>query len=297
MGENQPVSMSIESKIIQAIRGKRPGFANITEQHLEPIQDKVYRLWTTPSYFIKWIPDNDRLGQNEIWVNQTILQKEDALAPCLIFTIRLDEGSVAGWEWLEGIDLRHQHRDYLPQAFAKLGQFHANQRHEGVVYSLITRQGYNTPKELLESEHKFLCTYHDDEITRKAMSAFSVLEAGYPTYIHGDLHPGNIHLTGKGIRFVDWSYSISSLSLFDLSYVETICFEATDGNEWWSITPDKSKKVLPAYFDASGLEEDHIDQILQAVMLWTKLWAYYNSIRLENKSVAIKCKQQIRQLI
>jgi thiamine kinase-like enzyme len=287
------IPMSMEEKIIRALKQNRPECANLDEQHLEHIQEGVYHLHTTPPYFLKWIPNDDRLGQNEIWVNQTILQKCDFPTPHLKFTIKLEEGAIACWEWLDGIDLRHQHRDYLPQAFAQLGRFHTQQRHDHTVYSLITHHGFVTIKELLKAELDFLCTYHDASIVRKAKAAFSLLELGYPTYIHGDMHPGNIRLVEKSLKFVDWGYCISSLNLFDLGYIETVHFQSAEENGWWNIAPDEAKTVLPAYFEASGLDRTNIDQIQQAVMLWSKLWSYYNCVKNDKKTEAVKCKRDI----
>jgi thiamine kinase-like enzyme len=285
--------MNIKDKIIQALKQKRPEFANIDAQYLEHVQEHAYRLHTAPSYFVKWIPNDDRLGQNEILVNQTILQKSTISTPRLEFTIKLEEGWIACWEWLDGTDLRYQHRDYLPQAFSQVGCFHAQLRHQQTVYSLITHQRFDTIKELLKDELKFLCAYHDDSVVLQAKTAFSLLELGYPTYIHGDLHPGNIRLAGKSLRFVDWGYCISSLNLFDLGYVETIHFGGAEENEWWNIPPNEAKTVLPAYFEASGMNRNNIDQIQQAVMLWSKLWSYHNCVRNDKKVEALKCRQDI----
>jgi len=285
--------MNQEDKIIQTLKEQRREFSNIDKQQLEHVQERAYHLHTAPSYFLKWIPNDDRLGQNEIWVNQTILQKCDFSTPSLKFTIKLEEGSIACWKWLDGTDLRHQNRDYLPQAFAQLGRFHAQQRHQQTVYSLITHQGFDTIKELLKAELDFLCTYHDASVIRKAKTAFLLLELGYPTYIHGDMHPGNLRLMGNSLRFVDWGYCISSVNLFDLGYIETVRFQSTEESGWWNITPDEAKTVLPAYFEASGLDCNNIDQIQRAVMLWSKLWSYYNCVKNDKKTEAVKCKQDI----
>lgn len=289
--------MSLENEIIQALKNKVPEFASINEQQLEYIQAGAYCLHTTPSYFIKWIPNSDQLGQNEIWVNQNILKKVDIPTPRLICTIKAEEVSIACWEWLDGKDLRFQHRDWLPLAFAKLGEFHAQQHNNQPVYSPTTLRSYNTISELLKTELEFLCSYHDSYVLQKARSLFSLLELGYPTYIHGDLHPGNIRLIGNNLKFVDWSYCKNSLSLFDLSYIETISFEGAVANEWWQITPEESALILPLYYKACGLNEFDFKQTHHAVMLWSKLWSYSNCIKNDNKNEALICRQHIDQLI
>lgn len=289
--------MSLENEIIQALKNQVSEFADINEQQLEPIQEGAYQLHTDPSYFIKWIPNGDQLGQNEIWVNQNILKKINIPTPRLICTIKTAKGSIACWEWLDGEDLRFQHRDWLPLAFTKLGKFHAKQHNNQPVYSLITHRSFNTISELLKIELEFLCSYHDNSVLQKARSIFSLLEFGYPTYIHGDLHPGNIRLIGNSLKFVDWSYCKNSLSLFDLSYIETINFDGAELNGWWNITPEESVSVLHSYYNACGLNRFDFKQTHYAVMLWAKLWSYFNCISNNNKNEAIVCRQHIDQLI
>lgn len=205
---------------------------------------------------------------------------------------------MAGWEWLDGNDLRYQNRDLLPQAFEQLGNFHLEQRHTGQVYSLVTHQPYATIKDLLEGELTFLTAFHDKSVRKEVARAFSLLEAGFTTYIHGDMHPGNLRITEQGLKFVDWGYCISSLSLFDLGYIHTVNFEdRADKAPWWCITPEEAQLVLPAYYAACGLGGHNYNQIHWAVMLWRELWAYYNSIQHENLFASEKCKQHIEQLI
>ena len=289
--------MSVENTIIDALKTKSTEFAEIDEHELEFVQENSYHLHTTPPYFIKWISDRDSHGKNEIWVNQTILQKASIPTPRLVFTVKVAEASIACWEWLEGSDLRHQHRDLLPQAFAQLGYFHAQQRHNNPVYSLITHRSHDTIRELLKADLDFLGAYHDNSIRHKAAGAFSLLESGYPTYVHGDLHPGNIRLTKNGLRFVDWGYCTSSLCLFDLGYIQTSNFDSPESDDWWIISPDEANSVLPAYYEACGLHLNNYNQIHQAVMLWSKLWEYYNCIKNENKKGLEICRRQIDHLI
>lgn len=289
--------MNVENEIIQALKSKVPEFANINEQQLELIQEGAYHLHTTPSYFIKWIPSGDQRGQNEIRINQTILKKVNIPTPQLFCVVKTTEGSIACWEWLDGKDLRFQYRDWLPLAFAKLGEFHAQQHNDHPVYSLITHRSFNTISELLKIELEFLCSYHDSFVLQKARSIFSLLELGYPTYIHGDLHPGNIRLIGNDLKFVDWSYCKYSLSLFDLGYIETISFDGAELNEWWRITPEESASVLPSYYNACGLSGFDFKQTHYAVMLWSKLWSYSNCIKNDNKNEALVCRQHIEQLM
>lgn len=289
--------MKLESNILRALREQKPEFANINEKYLEQVQEHAYHLHATHPLFVKWFSKDDTLGKNEIRVNQRVLQKHEDLAPRLIQIIQLEDGVIGCWEWLTGSDLRYKYRNYLPKAFAKLGNFHKAHRHDQVIYSLITQQAYNTSKELLEAEYKFLCSYHEDEIAKKAKPIFSKLETGFPTNVHGDLHPGNIKLSNGELKFIDWGYSKSSINLFDLSYVETIHCEDSNANEWWVIAPKEAQEVLSAYFGAIGMPVEKIDQIHRAVMLWTKLWAYYNCVRYKNQAEAERCKRNINCIL
>ena len=271
--------------------------ANITEESLEPVQEHAYHLRATPPLFVKWISNDDILGQNEIKINRAAFQNETNIAARLIHTVQLADGVIGCWEWLTGSDLRKMHRNHLPEAFAQLGHFHAKHRHNQVVYSLITQKAYDTPRELLAAEHQFLCSYHDAEVVQRAKPMFSWLEAGFPTQIHGDLHPGNLKLHEGKVRFLDWGYSRSSLNLFDLGYIETIRFDVSNENEWWTITPQEAPAVLAAYYVAVGKPVENIDQIHRAVMLWAKLWSYYNCVRYENEVAAERCKRHINHIL
>jgi thiamine kinase-like enzyme len=185
----------------------------------------------------------------------------------------------------------------LPKAFTQLGKFHISQRHNQAVYSLLTYQAYDTPNELLAAEHEFLCSFHEDEIAQKAKPVFSKLEIGFPTIVHGDLHPGNIKLHAGKLKFIDWSYSRSSLNLFDLSYIETICDSDLSENKWWQITLTEAPEVLLAYYDAIGEPVENIGEIQRAITLWAKLWAYYNCVKYEDEVEAKKRKREIIHIL
>jgi hypothetical protein len=289
--------MCVEDRIIQALKTGRSQFAMVEPDQLEPLQDGVYHLRTTPPYFIKWIPEDDLLGNNEIWVNQAILSKASIPTPRLIFTIKVVGASIAVWEWLEGLDLRYQHRDWLPRAFTLLGHFHAEQRHVGRMESLITHHSFESVKDLLKAELGFLCTGLENHVCKKAAWAFSLLEAGYPTLVHGDAHPGNIRLTDAGLKFVDWGYCASSLNLFDLGYIQNISQPRPVSDEWWHITKDEAGLVLSAYYDACGIKNPDIDRIQWAVVFWSKLWGYHNCLKKGDPIEAETVRLQINELI
>ncbi len=289
--------MGIINKIIAALKTTGPEFAQLKESDFEPVQENAFCLRTSPPFFIKYIADDDDLGNNEIWVNQTILPTASILNPRLIFTIKTTDATIAGWEWLDGADLHEQHRDLLPKAFEQLGYFHAQQRHNNPVSSLITRRTFTTIPDLLKAEFEFLLTFHDNSVCHHAKIAISLLETGYPTYIHGDVHPGNIRLTSQGLQFVDWGYCTSSLCWFDLGYVQTIILDDTQDQDWWCITPDEAQLVLPAYSLACGVDTYDYKQIHPAVMFWSELWAYNNCVRTGNEVDARISRQHLERLM
>lgn len=288
----------MKNKIIRSLRENLPSLRGVTSEDLEVVQERAYRLLIAPPWFVKWIPADDELGQNEIKVDQTVLQGWESVAPRLLHVLHLEDGVIGCWEWLDGDDLRYHWRDLLPRAFAKLGRFHLAHRYSGEVFSLVTQEVYGSPKELLEAEYQLLCSYHGERMAREAKPYFSLLlEVGFPTQIHGDLHPGNIRLHAGDVRLVDWGYSRRSLNLFDLSYVEAIRQEPVDLEEWWIITPEESLGVLSAYGAVVGVPAEKMLQVQHAVMVWAKLWAYHNSVRHGNKSAAERSRQQIVQVL
>jgi hypothetical protein len=290
--------VSVESIVVEALKTKIPELAHGEEFTLEIIQENAYHLHTHPPYFVKYIADGDRLGRNEIWANQTIMPEATIPRPTLVFTVKTVDATIICWEWLDGIDLRYQQRNLLPQAFEQLGYFHAQQRHTNPVSSLVTHGTYDTLKDLLEAELAFLTRYHAEAVRQEVMTAFTLLETGFATYLHGDLHPGNIRITEQGLKFVDWGYCTSSLCFFDLGYIQTINFDdPEEDNHWWCITPEEAQLVLPAYYKACGLGGYDYFHIHRAVMLWSKLWAYHNCIKNGDEFSAEKCRKHIARLI
>ena len=286
--------MRIESEIIKALK---PKFTQADETLLDPVQQNAFHLRTSPPYFIKWIPENDTRGNNEIWVNQNILANAKIPTPKLVCTAKTENATIICWEWLEGTDLRLQHRDKLPEAFALLGAFHAEYRCEKSGESLVTRRIYKSPGELIAADLEFLCSLHDTNVYTLSKKILKILEEGFPTYIHGDMHPGNIRSTRNGLKIVDWGYCQQSLNFFDLGYIQSEDL-VTDGSDpWWNITPAETGKVLPGYY--ASCELSHLDpyQVQHAVMLWSELWSYSNAIKNGIHSGAEIAKQNIARLI
>ncbi len=108
----------------------------------------------------------------------------------------------------------------------------------------------------MDAELDFLTgwyTVERDTVKAKCREMWRTLAAGYPTLIHGDLHPGNLRLTTRGLFFVDWGYARQTLNFFDLDYVRLLPMPGETEQPWWLITPDEATAVLPAYFAACGL--------------------------------------------
>ncbi len=294
--------MDIELEIISILKKRSHSeFAGVEVHHLEHVQELAYRLHhKNRSYFIKWIPPDDQYGLNEIQVNREIAAKANSPVPRLLFVSQTERASLACWEWLEGVDLRHQHRHLLPDAFARLGEFHSAQRHDQFVYSPTTHQAFASIREMLKDEVDFLCSAYDGSAKSQCGSILSLLEVGYPTLIHGDMHPGNIYFTEAGLKFVDWGYSIRSLNLFDLDYVQSLSLNTpvnTSELSWWVITPSESEPVLRAYFNTCGLGGLDYKQTHLAVMLWGELRACHNSLANNDQAGAAVCHQNIERLI
>jgi len=280
-----------------ALRAHVAELTQVTDQSLEPIQENAYRLATQPAYFVKLIADEDRLGQNELRVHQDILKKAQIPRPELVYQMKIPGATIACWDWLEGTDLRYQGRDWLVQAFEHLGRFHAQQRHEGPLESPVTQRRYDTVEDLLEVDLATLVRQHPETVRKAALKARGLLGMGYATFIHGDMHPGNLRLAREGLKFVDWGYCIPSLNLFDLGYIETVELDDPgEGTPWWTILPGEACLVLPAYFAACGMGGVDYDQVQLAVMFWSKLWAYENCVKFGNSADAVKVANQLMKM-
>lgn len=270
--------MTIEAQILAALASCALP-SPVTATDLVLLQERVYQLRSGPEhFFIKWIADDDPKGLHELAINQVLVDQHQLATPRLLFTARCATGTVAGWEWLTGDDLRHQHRDWLPTAFAMLGRFHQAHRYDGPLVSPTTEQRFGTIRQLLDAELDFLGGWYiveQDTIKARCREMWRTLEAGYPTLIHGDLHPGNLRLTAQGLFFVDWSYARQTLNFFDLDYVQSIRLPGETEQPWWLIPPTAAA-VLPAYFAACGLAHLAPEPVHLAVMAWNELRNHYH---------------------
>lgn len=287
-------------EISAALRGSEEARAQLGDFLLEPLQDRVYGLMTDlgKRFFVKVIPEDDQRGNNELYVNQTYLKTAKLPAPQLLFSVKIPGATAACWEWSAGMDLRYRHRELLPQVYARLGQFHLAQKNEGHVCSPTTYAEYDSIPAFLVGELEDLGPFLDQAEQRRCAAAFSLLEAGFVTTIHGDMHPGNVRRTEDGFQVVDWEFSVNSLNLLDLDYLQSLPgLETEPGNEWWNILPEESEKILPAYFEACGMGAVDWRPIHLAVMAWAALRAHYNAAHYKNMAGAARSLQNLHRVL
>jgi thiamine kinase-like enzyme len=290
--------MNVQKAILEAIQNI-PEYGYPGEWRLAHLQENAYHLsGPAGAYFVKWISDDDAYGQNEIRINQEVLAHTDLPTPRLLQLIPAEQATIVCWEWLEGTDLRRQFRELLPQAFNSLGRFHAIQQHMGTVISPTTLRAFSTIGELLEAELAFLCRDFVPAIHSACKPYFELLrDSGYPTLIHGDMHPGNLRLTSRGLLFVDWGFALPSLNLFDLDYIQSVELEPEAEKNWWDITPVEAESILPAYFQSSGSGAVDMRAVHRAVMVWNQLGSSYNALSNGNETGARRCRQNLERLL
>ncbi|MEZ0396619.1 MAG: phosphotransferase [Anaerolineales bacterium] len=247
-------------------------------------------------FFAKWIADDDERGRNELEIYRTVLRRADLPTPALLHVLPAGPGRLALWEWLDGEDLRQEGRQLLPQAFRLLGHFHAAQRHTGPLSSPVTAQVYASVADLLQGEAATLAALLPPSFRQPCADFLMRLTCGYPTLIHGDMHPGNLRRVAEGLYFVDWGYARRSLNLFDLDYIRSLDL-GDQITEWWHIRPEEAVHILPAYFEAAGLSACDCWAIHRGVMLWSALWAHFNLARAHDLAAQKTCRQRITRIL
>ena len=267
------------------------------EWAFEKLTENAYRLEQGERcYFAKWIADEDARGRNELEINRNLLPGSGLPVPKLLHVLPAGQGRLAVWEWVGKEDLRAEGRDLLPQAFRLLANFHAGQRRPGPVSSPVTDKVYASVPDLLQGESQDLGGLLPPAYRPRLAAGLAILECGYPTLIHGDLHPGNLRRVPDGVRFVDWGYARRSLNLFDLDYIRSVEME-DDPDEWWHIRPAEARRILPDYFAAAGLGTLDPFAVHRGVMLWAALWAHANVTRAHDFAGQKSCRRRIDMLL
>lgn len=247
-------------------------------------------------FFVKWIDAGDQRGRNEMEVNTSILPGTSISTPRLVRIIPSGKDSLIIWEWVEGQDLRSDHREFLVDAFRQMGRFHHSRRNEGEVFSPITENVYPSIPSFLDGESRLLCADLSSAMKKGCDDLLQRLSIGYSTIIHGDLHPGNLIATAKGIYFVDWGYSRRSINLLDLDYISSLNVKPLE-TDWWIIQPEESGEVLAGYYSTCGMTDANPAQIQHAVMLWSELWKLYNSRKTANQPAYATSMCRLEQLL
>jgi Ser/Thr protein kinase RdoA (MazF antagonist) len=247
------------------------------EWSAEALGENAYRIQQNgKAFFAKWIACDDPRGQNELEVNRTVLAATSLPVPKLLRILPAGPDRLAVWEWVEGDDLRSAQREFLPEAFRRLGEFHASRRGRGPVSSPVTSQTYETVEAFLEGETRALCMDLSPAQHEACARILQRLSCGYATMIHGDMHPGNLRLASSGPVFLDWGYARWSINLLDLDYIRSFPIRPPE-TDWWIIQPEEAGDVLAAYFSACGMLDAEIMKTHFAIMVWAALWNLYNS--------------------
>jgi Ser/Thr protein kinase RdoA (MazF antagonist) len=264
--------------LLSQLNEQRPAHLPAGEKVVREVQENVYQLRVgRQPFLVKWIATDNMRGQNELRIGRLFGRFDVVPAPRLIFEAPVEHGVIAGWEWIEGHDLREQGRDNLIEAFSRLGEFHRALRNQGEVSAPPNGRKFANISEMLAAETQRMCMPFEHGMRERCVEIVRQLEVGYPTMIHGDMHPGNIIATEKQVWFVDWSYACNSLNLFDLDYIQSYALPSS-GPAWAQITPQEAVMVLPAYFQAAGMENVNYFQLHHAVMVWDLLRLYDNGM-------------------
>ena len=127
--------------IRQLLSDNLPEYAPSNISEILPIQRNSFRVdhACNPS-FLRWIPEDDCLGNNEIRKYREILDTDDIRIPDLLGIIPMLDGVLGVWKWLDGNDLRTANRERIPNAFEMLGRYHRRQYKKGQLESDITHK-------------------------------------------------------------------------------------------------------------------------------------------------------------
>ena len=287
-----------KEKIRQLLSDHFPEYAPSTISEIHSIQKNSFRVDNAcPPAFLKWIPDDDCRGNNEIRKYKEILDGDEICIPALLATIPSPGGVLGVWEWLEGEDLRTANRENIPHAFLMLGKYHRKQREHAQLESDITHKKYESIADLLDSELEYTWAFANDSLKCECRGLLAVLENGFPTLNHGDVHPGNMVFSKGKMYFIDWGYSHIGFNFSDLSYLwdNSICSNCPDG--WWMIKGEEAEKSMMAYLESVGLSVQSAKDIMLAVMLRNQLHSYANAIENELEEEAIECMNLINYLV
>jgi hypothetical protein len=203
-----------------------------------------------------------------------LLQRLQKCIPC-------DGGMIAVFDWVTGATLRDAAGHELPSFFSHLAKWHQGNAGLGPVHSRFTQCDYGTLVDFLTDELDYHLRHIKLNFRNEAIySLIKPLSLGFPTYIHGDVHPGNIVQCENGhFVLLDPEYLHVGCNYLDLDYVDWYGVEV-DPPPWWVIK-EQAKESAASYFNALGVASELIPAIMKAVCLLTALRSHTNAIQFD----------------
>lgn len=285
------------AQVYEELRLHPPDGLGTGEVGVREIQANVFQVKSGGHLFlVKWIAANNQNGQNELRIGRLFARFPVVPAPRLVFETLTRDGTLGGWEWIDGHDLREQGREFLLDAFTRLGELHRMLRNDGEVQVPPRGERYPCLAELLAGEAYRLTAPFDSKTRSRCTEILGRLQVGYPTLIHGDMHPGNVLTNDRRVWLVDWSFACNSLNLFDLDYIYSTALPPS-GPAWSQITPMEAVLALPAYFQAAGLDHIHYFETHHAVMVWNVLRSYENGVINGYRAELAGIREQLQTLL
>jgi aminoglycoside phosphotransferase (APT) family kinase protein len=202
-----------------------------------------------------------------------LLQRLHRCVPC-------DGGLIAVMEWIPGTTLREGSQDDLPAFFEQLARWHLGNAGSLPLYSRYTNLECASVEDFLSEELTLHLQMTGDRLPRDACwELLEPLALGFPTYVHGDVHPGNVmRRPGQGHALLDPEYLHIGVNYLDLDYVDWWGLEA-DPAPWWAIRV-QARESVGAYFAALDADGRTIPKIMTAICLLTTLRSHTNAVRL-----------------
>lgn len=196
----------------------------------------------------------------------------------LLDMIQSEGGALAVLEWVPGSTLRETSQDELPVFFDRLAQWHMANAVRNPLYSRYTDCEYRSIGEFLDGEvdyHLGILGLHRQE--KACSDILEPLTSGFTTYIHGDVHTGNIVRRPDGsFALLDPEYLHVGCNYLDLDYIDWWGIEP-DPAPWW-IIKEQARASVSAYFAALEITPSDIPAIMKAVCLISSLRSHTDSV-------------------
>lgn len=211
---------------------------------------------------------------------------------CIIPT---GEGVLAVLNWIDGTTLRDTRRHLLPGFFSELRRWHESNRGIDGFYSPYSRQSTASIPAFINAEIDIHARNAGLLNERSQLAAqLAGLTNGFPTLIHGDVHPGNIMVSDNRFVLLDPEYVHPGINLLDLDYIN-MAPAASDSRDWWAITK-LAKPCVDAYFRGQDIEYSEIARIMHSVRILTLLRSVTNAL-LYSTGTAAEAVIQLKQAL